>query len=126
MTCEVGEHFSGVHISHHGAFGYFYLERLTPLTVKVFAFTVNPISGNTVRMIAKCQQGCHIAICNQPNVATASAIASVGAAHSHGSLSAKRHAARATVSGAHVQLALVNELAHRYSFNHVSTPNQTE
>jgi hypothetical protein len=126
MSCEVGQHFTGVHISHHGAFGNFYLERFTPFTVKVFAFTMNAIAGNTVRMIPKGQQGCHIAIRDEPNVATASTIASVGATHGHRSLSTKRHTARATVTGAHVQLALVNELAHRNSFNRVSTPNQTE
>jgi hypothetical protein len=93
--------------------------------VKVFAFTVNPVAGNTVRMIAKGQQGCHIAIRNEPNVATASTIASVRTAHGHGSLSTKGHAARAPITGAHVQLPHVNELAHRYSFNRVSTPFQT-
>jgi hypothetical protein len=125
VSCEVGQHFTGVHISHHGAFGNFDLERFTPFTVEVFALTMNPIAGNTVRMIPKGQQGRHIAIRYEPNIATASTIASVRAAHGHGSLSTKRHAARSPVAGAHVQLALVNELAHRYSFNRVSTPNQT-
>jgi len=63
-------------------------------------------------VIAKSQQRRHVAVGHQPDVAALAAVATIGSTHGNGTFTAERHASGSPVAGAHVQLALVDELAH--------------
>ena len=71
-----------------------------------------PSCGPAVRMVTERQQRRHVVVGDQPDVAALAAVAAVRAAHHDRTLAPERHAARATVAAAHVELALVDELGH--------------
>ena len=65
-----------------------------------------------VGTVAERQQGCDVAIGDEPHVATLGAVAAVGPAAGHVSLTPERDRARTTVSPTRVQLRLVDEPGH--------------
>ena len=71
-----------------------------------------PFVGPAVRVVAERQQRGHVVVGDQPDVAALAAVAAVRAAEGHRALAPERHAARAAVAAAHVELALVDELGH--------------
>ena len=72
-----------------------------------------PLLGPPVRVVAERQQRGDVVVGDQPHVAALAAVAAVGPAEGDRALPPERHAARATVAAAHVELALVDELGHR-------------
>ena len=80
--------------------------------MEVLALSVHPITRDAVRMIPESEQRRDVAIGYQPDIATLATVAAIGPAHCDRTLASERDAAGATVAGAHVQLALVDELAH--------------
>ena len=72
-----------------------------------------PLLGPAVRVVAERQQRGHVVVGDEPDVAALAAVAAVRAAEGDRTLAPERHAARAAVAAAHVELALVDELGHR-------------
>ena len=112
VVLQVGQNFSGVHVTHHGSFRNLHLETLSAAPVQIFAFAVHAVTRDSVRVIAKSQQRRHVAVGHQPDVAALAAVATIGSTHGNRTFTAERHTAGPSVAGAHVQLALVDELAH--------------
>ena len=73
---------------------------------------MDAVVGPTVRVVAERQQRRHVVVGDEPDVAAVAAVAAVRAAHGDGALTAEADAARAAVTAASVQLALVDELGH--------------
>mgnify|MGYP006179429163 FL=1 len=71
------------------------------------------VTSNTVRVITKCQERGHVTVSNQPDVSSLAAIATVWSTHGFGALTSEGHTSSSTVSGAHIQLAFVNEMTHQ-------------
>ncbi len=83
------------------------------LAVQILALAVNSVVGTAMRVVAKRQQGRHVVIGDQPDVAALAAVAAVRAALHDRALTSERHAARAAIAAAHVELAFVDELRHQ-------------
>jgi hypothetical protein len=81
--------------------------------MQVFALAMHAITSDAVRVVAKSQKRCHVAVGDQPNVSALAAIASVGSAHGFGALTSERHTSSSAVTGAHIQLAFVDEMTHQ-------------
>ena len=64
-------------------------------------------------MVAERQQRRHVVVGDEPDVAALAAVAAVRTAHHDRALAPERHAARATIAAAHVELALVDEIGHQ-------------
>ena len=88
------------------------LERLAAPAVQVLALAVDAVVGPAVRVVAEGQQRRHVVVGHQPHVAALAAVAAVRATEGDRTLPAERHAARAAVAAANVELALVDELGH--------------
>ena len=113
MVCEVGEQLARVHVGDHGTFRHEHLKVFAAPTVEVFALTVHAVLRSTVRMVAEGQQRGHVAIGDEPDVATLAAVAAVGATERHRAFATERHTAGSTVASAYVQLRFVDKPAHR-------------
>ena len=83
------------------------------LAVLVLALAVNPVVGAAVRMVAERQQGCHVVVGDEPDIAALAAVAPVRSAFHDRALTPEGHAARAPITAAYVELAFVDELGHR-------------
>ena len=110
---QFGEQFAAVEVGHDGALGHRDLDRRPALAVLILALAVNPVVGAAVRMVPERQQRRHVVVGDQPDVAALAAVAAVRTAHHDRALASERHAARAAVTAAHVELALVDELGHQ-------------
>ncbi len=110
---QFGEQLAAVEVGHHGALGHRDLDRRPALAVLVLALAVHPVVGAAVRMVAERQQGRHVVVGDEPDVAALAAVAAVRAAHHDRALASERHAARAAITAAHVELAFVDELGHQ-------------
>ena len=88
-------------------------QRLAAPSVEVLALAVDAVAGPAVRVVAERQQRRHVVVGDEPDVAALAAVAAVRAAEGDRPLPPERHAARAAVAAAHVELALVDELGHR-------------
>ena len=95
------------------ALGHGDLEVVAAAAVEVLALAVDAVAGPPVGVVAERQQRGHVVVGDEPDVAALAAVAAVRAAHRHRTLAPERHAARAAVAAAHVELALVDELGHR-------------
>ena len=109
---QVGEHLARVQVTSHGAFGDMDDQVGPRLAMHVFALAVHAVTGATVRMIAKREQRRDVAVGDEPDVATLSAIAAVGATHDDRPLATERDAACAAVAAPHIQLRFINKSGH--------------
>ena len=109
---QLGEHLAGVQVGDDGALGHGDLQRLAALAVEVLALAVDAVAGAAVGVVAERQQRGHVVVGDEPDVAALAAVAAVRSAEGDRTLPAERHAARAAVAAAHVELALVDELGH--------------
>jgi hypothetical protein len=74
---------------------------------------VHAITSNAVWVIAKSQKRRHVAVGDQPNISTLTAIAAIWTAHGFRTFTTKGHTSSSTVTGAHIQLAFVDEMTHQ-------------
>jgi 2-methylaconitate cis-trans-isomerase PrpF len=81
--------------------------------MQVFALAMHAITSDAVRVVAKSQKRCHVAVGDQPNVSALTAIATVWTAHGFGAFTTERHTSGSAVTGAHIQLAFVDEMTHQ-------------
>jgi hypothetical protein len=112
---EIGEELSRVHVSNDGALRNLDFDRLATPPVQVLPFPVNSVSGDPMRVIAKCEKRCNIAVGDQPDFSTASAVAAVWSTHRDGPFATERDATRPAIACTHIQLAFIDELAHEHS-----------
>ena len=70
------------------------------------------VGGAPERMVAEAEQRRLVHRGDEPDVATVPSVAAVGTSPVHVGLAPPRHRARATVTGARVQLGLVDEAGH--------------
>ena len=110
---QFGEQLAAVEVGHDGALGHRDLERLPALAVLVLALAVHPVVGAAVRMVAERQQRRHVVVGDEPDIAALAAVAAVRTALHDRTLASERHAARAAVTAAYVELAFVDELGHQ-------------
>ena len=101
-----------VQVEHRGAHRHGNLERLTPAAVEVLALAVDAVVGPPVGMIVEGQERRHVVVGHEPHVTAVAPVATIRAAEGHGTLTAEADTARAAVTTASVQLALVDELGH--------------
>jgi hypothetical protein len=80
--------------------------------MKVFSFSVDTIRGAPVRMITKRKERGNIVVCDQPDIATVTTVASVWTAINHRALTPKRHAPSTSVTTSNIELAFINKLRH--------------
>src|SRR5581483_4010242 len=74
------------------------------------------------RMVLEAEERRHVAVGDQPHVATVAAVAPVGPTARRVRLPPKRHRARPAIAGAHMQLRLVDEPgSHGFSLRAAST-----
>ena len=109
---ELGEQLVRVQVEHRGTHRHGDLERLAAAAVEVLALAVDAVVGSAVRVIAERQERRHVVVGDQPHVAAVAAVTAVRAADGDGTLAPEADTARAAVTTASVQLALVDELGH--------------
>jgi dGTPase len=80
--------------------------------MEIFALPMNTVSRDAMRVISEREQRSDVSVGDQPNITAFAAVTSVRSAHGDGAFATKRNTPGAAVAGAHVQLALVDELAH--------------
>ena len=110
---QVGEHLTGVHVVRDRALGHLDLERLAALAVLILALAVHAVGRTTVRVVLEREQRRDVAVGDEPDVAAVAAVATVRAAERLGALATERHTAGSAVTTTHVQLDVVDEIAHR-------------
>jgi len=113
MTCEICEHFTGVHVAHDGPLGNLDDQVLSPTPVQVLAHSVHAISCTTMRMVAEREQRCNVVIGFQPDRATVAAVTTIWSTEGDRSLSTETHAASTAIATANVQLGFIDEGTHR-------------
>jgi NADH:ubiquinone oxidoreductase subunit 6 (subunit J) len=77
-------------------------EFLALAPVLVFAHAVNAVFGSAVGVVAKSEKRRHVAVGNEPYVASVAAVAAVGAAEGFWAFATETDAASSAVTAAHV------------------------
>jgi hypothetical protein len=110
---QFGEQLPGVEVVNGRALRHGHLDVVAPATMQVLALAVGAPRRPPVRMITESEQGRHVVVGDEPHVAALTAIAPIRPAADDRTFPTEAHRARAAVSAAHVELALVDELGHR-------------
>ena len=106
---EIGPHGSRHVVAHHRPRWHRDDQIVAPTTVAPLAAAVGAVARLTVRVIPEREQGAHVVVGDQPDVAAASAVAPVGSSAGNVGLAPERHRARAPVTCLDVELRLVDE-----------------
>ena len=109
---QIGDRRPSRMVEHDGAFGHGDLEVATPGTMPVAAAAVLAVLALAMRVVAKGEQGCDIAVGDEPDGATIAAVTTIGSALGHVGLTTKGNTARATIATLDVDVALVDEIGH--------------
>jgi hypothetical protein len=109
---QVGQHFTCVEILDHSALGHLDVQVFARTAVKILALAVDPVVCTPVRVVTKGQERCHVAIRNQPNLATPATIATIGPTEGNGALATETDAAGSAIAGTYIQLAFVDKGTH--------------
>jgi hypothetical protein len=113
MADQVGQDRTVVVVEDLGAFGDVDLEVGTGRSVLAVAGSVGAALGPPVRMVAERQEGGDVVVGDEPDIATATAVAAVGAALGDVGLSAHGDGPGAAVTAANVEGDVVDESGHR-------------